>query len=87
MGSEEPEIMFSVTIPEGTDIVEAFSELLNPARRRQMMREAEDRRVRALFRDRDHARRVWNEWDGIEPIGEDAHRYLNLIGDGAYCAV
>ena len=32
--SDKPEVMFSVTIPEGGDIVEAFSELLNPARRR-----------------------------------------------------
>ena len=31
--------------------------------------------------------RVWDDWDGISTEGEDAHRYLNLIGDGAYCAV
>lgn len=47
-------------------------------------------RVKSLFRDRDHARAVWDAWDGCEGgpgSGEDAHFYLNLIGDGRYCAV
>lgn len=50
-------------------------------------RRINEERVRGLFRDRDHARAVWDAWDGCEQIGEDAHLYLNLIGDGRYCAV
>lgn len=57
---------------------------LHPAKRARMI---EDVRVKSMFRGRDHARQVWDDWDGISTEGEDAHRYLNLIGDGAYCAV
>lgn len=67
-----------------TVIAISFTDLLDPRRRRRIM---EDNRVRNAFRDRDHARKVWDQWDGISAEGEDAHRYLNLIGDGRYCAV
>jgi hypothetical protein len=62
----------------------SFSDLLDPRRRSRLI---EEHRVRNAFRDRDHAREVWDQWDGISTDGEDAHRYLNLIGDGRYCAV
>ena len=50
-------------------------------------RNAEKVRIMALFRDQAHARQVWDDWDSITQEGEDAHAYLNLIGDGRYCAV
>lgn len=50
-------------------------------------RAAYETEVRAAFRDKAHARQVWDDWDGIEEEGEMAHAYLNLIGDGHYCAV
>jgi hypothetical protein len=62
----------------------SFADLLDPRKRRRLM---EENRVRSLFRDRDHAREVWDQWDGISLDGDDAHLYLNLIGDGRYCAV
>lgn len=43
--------------------------------------------VMATFRDQDHARQVWDDWDGIDEEGELAHHYLNLIGDGHYCSI
>lgn len=67
-----------------TAVVTSFADLLNPVKRQRVMEEA---RVRAAFRNQEHARQVWDDWDGITPEGEDAHMYLNLIGDGKYCAV
>lgn len=59
----------------------------NPKKIRQEMKKA---KLLKTFKDKEHAREVWDAWDGIscdEPHAEDAHQYLNLIGDGAYCAV
>lgn len=59
----------------------------NPIKIRKEMKKA---RLMKTFRDRDHARQVWDDWDGVSydnPSAEDAHQYLNLIGDGSYCAV
>lgn len=50
-------------------------------------RVAYEAEVRAAFRDKAHARQVWDDWDGLDSEGEMAHAYLNLIGDGHYCAV
>ena len=64
-----------------------FGDLLDPRKRQRIIEEA---RLRRLFSGRDHAREIWDAWDGISdetPNGEDAHAYLNLIGDGEYCAV
>jgi len=69
------------------EFVMAFSDLLNPVKRRAEMQR---QRTMAMFRDQEHARQVWDDWDGLSgemPNGEDAHLYLNLIGDGEYCAV
>lgn len=64
--------------------VTSLIDWLDPAKRARIL---EDMRVRKMFRDRDHARQVWDDWDCVSQEGEDAHRYLNLIGDGEYCAV
>lgn len=36
-------------------------------------------------------RALWDRWDGINTVdgyaGEDIHAYLNILGDGEYCAV
>jgi hypothetical protein len=69
--------------------LEYWYNLMNPIGRQQaVQREA----VKVMFVDRDHARRVWDEWDGISsdppsPNGEDAWLYLSITGDGAYCTV
>lgn len=50
-------------------------------------------RLRKLFdgKTKDDVRNLWDQYDGCnEPggfCGEDIHAYLNLIGDGHYCAV
>lgn len=72
-------------MPDNQIIAMSFADLLNPHKRARLLRE---HRVRNLFRDRDHARQVWDDMiEGEEPDFEDAHYYLNMIGDGAYCAV
>lgn len=72
------------------DFLSLVAELFSPAARRKRAQDACEARLRSLFRDRDHARQVWDDWDGMsseEPGGENAHADLNLIGDGSYCAV
>lgn len=67
-------------------IVWAFEDFLEPTIRDRLIREG---RVKRLFRNREHARRIWDNWDGISrnvPHGDDALFYLKMIGDGTYCA-
>ena len=54
---------------------------------KKAQRDADNARIMALFSSRDHARKVWDDWDCVSQEGEDAHAYLNMIGDGEYCAV
>ena len=76
-----------VDAPNVTDygvFLMAWAELIDPVKRETAIL---NQKISAMFRDRDHARAVWDEWDGVSVGGEEAHHYLNLIGDGRYCVV
>jgi hypothetical protein len=53
----------------------------------------QEERLRRLFGGKTitELRSMWDRWDGVEPVdgyaGEDIHAYLNILGDGEYCAV
>lgn len=40
---------------------------------------------------REEVMSLWDRWDGVNDVdgfgGEEIHGYLNLIGEGRYCAV
>ena len=69
------------------DFLLKWAGMLDPVKRQQSIQRAA---ALAMFRSREHAREVWDDWDGMSsetPSGENAHMYLNIIGDGRYCAV
>jgi len=76
---EQPEIY---NVPLESLLQNGFAKSILIAKRK-----AAAARIMDLFRDQAHARQVWDDWDGLTQEGEDAHGYLNLIGDGRYCAV